>query len=243
MSAKAISPKAFISDEDKKLECPHFKVYHFVMLDNKQLSDDEAQELLDHIAQCEACKLTYQEVKAALNCESKPSRKELITYLQCLMDQVTGLNEELHDKFLLRHRIKVKKRLARSEKKVRALESTVAQLQAQVQLLLTSTAKPPVQAFDDLECSELDIHHFLMSLTNELSGQETEELTDHLGECKACENAFEQVQNIFTFNTRPSRKEQLVFLSNLASPLWTSQVNKLKAELLIMKGASTNATN
>lgn len=242
MSAKAISPKTIAPIN---LECPDFQVYHFCMLQNKKLSGDEAKELLDHISECKPCQNLHNEIKAVFtgSGENKPSRAELLNYVKCLMNQVTDIDQELHDKFLLRHRIKVKKRLARSEKKVRALESTVAQLQAQVQLLLTNTAKPPVQAPDDLECSELDVHHFLMSLTNELSGQETEELTDHLGKCKACENAFEQVQNIFTFNTRPSRKEQLVFLSNLASPLWTSQVNKLKAELLIMKGAKANATN
>jgi hypothetical protein len=119
------------------LECPHFKIYHFVMLENKQLSDDEAQELLDHVAQCEACKLTYQEVKSALNCDSKATRKELITYLKCLMDQVTSLEEEPHSKYERKQRLKIRKRLLKAQTRIDQLEKQVAQLQAQVQLLLS----------------------------------------------------------------------------------------------------------
>lgn len=118
------------------LECPFFKVYHFIMLQNEQLKEDEAQELVDHIAQCEACKLTYKEVKAALDCDSKPTRKELITYLKCLMDQVTSLEEEPHSNFERKQRLKIRKRLLKSQIRIDQLETQVAQLQSQVQLLL-----------------------------------------------------------------------------------------------------------
>lgn len=133
MQTSPISPKTLTPES---LECPFFKVYHFIMLDNKQLKADEAQEILDHIAQCEACKLTYKEVKAALNCDSRASRKELITYLQCLMDQTTGLEQEAHSNHERRQRLKIRKRLLKAQIRIDQLETTVAQLQAQVQLLL-----------------------------------------------------------------------------------------------------------
>lgn len=139
MSAKAISPKTIAPIN---LECPDFQVYHFCMLQNKKLSGDEAKELLDHISECKPCQNLHNEIKAVFtgSGENKPSRAELLNYLKCLMNQVTDIDQELHDKFLLRHRLKTKKRLARSEKRIRELESIVAQLQAQVQLLLSKGA-------------------------------------------------------------------------------------------------------
>lgn len=120
------------------LECPHFQVYHFCMLENKELSGDEAKELLDHINECKPCQNLHNEIKAifAGSAENKPSRVELLTYLKCSMNQITSLTEELHAKFLLRHRLKAKKRMAKAENRIRELEKQVAQLQTQVQLLL-----------------------------------------------------------------------------------------------------------
>lgn len=240
MSAKAISPKTLTPID---LECPFFKVYHFIMLNNKQLKADEAQEIVDHIGECEACQSVNEEVKQALNCDSRASRAELITYLKCLMDQVTLLEEEAHSNYERKQRLKIRKRLLKAQIRIDQLEKQVAQLQEQVHELLKAAKPPTLKAPDDLECGDLEIHHFLMYLTNELSMEEKEQLVDHVRECKPCENAFDEVKNIFSCKKRPTRKEQLTFLSNLASTLWTSQVNKLKAELLIMKGASTNETN
>jgi polyhydroxyalkanoate synthesis regulator phasin len=147
------------------LECPFFQVYHFCMLENKELSGDEAKELLDHINECKPCQSLHNEIKAVFagSAENKPSRVELLTYLKCSMNQITSLTEELHAKFLLRHRLKAKKRMAKAENRIRELEKQVAQLQAQVHELLKAANPPTLKAPDDLECSDLEIHHFLMN--------------------------------------------------------------------------------
>lgn len=112
------------------LECPYFQVHPFCMLENKELSTDEAKELLDHISECKPCQNLHNEIKAIFtgSAENKPSRAELLSYVKCSMNQVTSLTEGLHTKFLHRHRLKAKKRMARAEKRIRELEKRLEQL-------------------------------------------------------------------------------------------------------------------
>jgi hypothetical protein len=114
--------------EPQDLECDFFSIYHFIMLDNRKLSKDETIELTDHLDECLACRLTNQQVKAALNYDSRPTRTELITYLKCVMDQVTGLDHEPNFVFARKHRRKLKKRLAKAEKRIKHLEQALAQI-------------------------------------------------------------------------------------------------------------------
>jgi hypothetical protein len=114
--------------EQQPLECDFFDVYHFILLENKKLSQDETEEILEHIVECTPCKLTSKQVKAALNYDSRPTRTQLITYLKCVMDQVTGLNHESQFVFAQKHRRKLKKRLAKAEKRIKYLEQALAQI-------------------------------------------------------------------------------------------------------------------
>ncbi|MBL8195111.1 MAG: hypothetical protein JNM06_15055 [Blastocatellia bacterium] len=127
MQTNSISPKTIAPID---LECPDFQVYHFCMLQNSQLSSDKAKELLDHISECKPCQNLHNEIKAVFtgSGENKPSRAELLNYVKCLMNQVTDIDQELHDKFLLKHRIKAKKRLAKAEKRIRQLEIRLEQV-------------------------------------------------------------------------------------------------------------------
>lgn len=110
-------------------ECPFYQLYHFVILENKELSEAEIQELLDHTAECEPCRTLHEEVKEALKGQnrSRASRAELLVFLKCLMDPLWGVEHEPHDRFLRKHRLKTKKRIARLERRVQQLEELLKQ--------------------------------------------------------------------------------------------------------------------
>jgi len=113
----------------------------------------------------------------------------------------------------------------------------------------------------NLECSYFDVHHFCMLLMKQLSQSEAEEITSHLTECQPCQNVYQEVQQCLAGRACPSRTEQLSFLRNMASVLWTleneqqhevqkrlsaleTQVKELQAQLkqvLAGKGASHDA--
>lgn len=104
------------------LECSQLAVHHFVMHFNDQLSPEESQELTDHVRECDACQLVFDEVQATLKARSRPSRVEQLSFLRNLCSVLWTLENEAHDKFLHRHRVKTKKRMAKLECRVRQLE-------------------------------------------------------------------------------------------------------------------------
>lgn len=89
-----------------------------------------------------------------------------------------------------------------------------------------------------LECPCFDVHHFVMYFRNELSKPERAEIRGHWKKCLPCYRVMKEVAEIMKGAQAPTRAEQLAFLRNLTSILWTIETSDLFASVDKMVSAS-----
>lgn len=120
------------------LECRCFHTHIFVMLLRSELTKDEGLELIRHLKKCLACSTVYKEVYRMWTYKARITRVEDLNHLRSFLSVLCSIESEDEEKA-------DKKRLSKFEKKLKKeiglnitpLQKQIAQLQAQVQQLLS----------------------------------------------------------------------------------------------------------
>lgn len=193
------------------MECDCYSFYHFLMIVNGQSTPEESQEMFFHMQHCPPCQLTYDEVKAAYKREHghRASRRELLSHMKCLLDQVSTINSEPRIKFDQKQRRKVKARFSKVEKRVQNLE----------QVTLNKLAEKQTPSDKQLGCKRNRFYHFVQLENNLLSEEEKQEFINHINTCPACARLRDEVKAVLQGESRASNEELLAFLKFDMDPL------------------------
>lgn len=76
------------------IECPYFRIYHFVMLLIGELTPAEVDEITTHIDACQPCTTVRDEVALILKGKGQPTRAEELSFLRCLVTSLWTMEVE-----------------------------------------------------------------------------------------------------------------------------------------------------
>ncbi len=96
------------NNKPSKWECSCFNIYHFCMLLSKELSKEEAKELLDHVAECKQCSNCLERINKIHSLEYRLSRKKQLDFLAFLANPLWTME---FDSLVERTRSKIHKDL------------------------------------------------------------------------------------------------------------------------------------